>query len=56
MKNNIAVIASLISILCAQNAFSKDLCTLIVAAESGKVILQEGQECNKQVTPLQRLK
>lgn len=56
MKNNIAVIASLISILCAQNAFSKDLCTLIVAAESGKVILQEGQECNKQVTPASTFK
>lgn len=56
MKTRLAVMASVAAILFSQQTFAKNLCTLIVDAESGKVLLESGNDCSGEVTPASTFK
>lgn len=56
MKKYIGVAVAVISLTLSQSVLSKNLCTLVVEAETGKSLLQEGKECETKVTPASTFK
>ncbi len=56
MKKLTTVVSGLILLGCSSLGFAKNLCTVVVDAETGKSILQEGSACTQRVTPASSFK